>query len=231
MAGFSITFTFDSGIEKLTWGTSTPLTAEITASPATVNIGTENVYIKPIFKNGYIIDTFTGVSDAGNGLYRSNIPADRNVSFTSKLGEDSSTKSYDLATSAKWDSLSAGNHSVTIVAKANGYRDSALSTAVTVVKSSAGETWVLNESGLENHSLSKQSIAFTSNGKSYIAIECFYSGSGLFYYTTENDYDAPYFDGGPQGFIWSNQAYRTITFATAPTGDLLTWLQSNGTKQ
>lgn len=30
---------------------------------------------------------------------------------------------------------------------------------------------------------------------------------------------------------WTNEAYRTITFATAPTGDLLTWLQANGTKQ
>lgn len=96
---------------------------------------------------------------------------------------------------------------------------------------SSGDTWVLNESGLENHTLSKQSVAFTSNGKSYIAIENFSSGSGLFYYKTENDYDAPYVDGGPEGFIWTNQAYRTLVFATPPTGDLLTWLQANGTKQ
>lgn len=30
---------------------------------------------------------------------------------------------------------------------------------------------------------------------------------------------------------WHNEAYRTITFLEAPTGDLLTWLQANGTKQ
>ena len=30
---------------------------------------------------------------------------------------------------------------------------------------------------------------------------------------------------------WTNEAYRTITFENAPTGDLLTWLQANGTKQ
>ena len=30
---------------------------------------------------------------------------------------------------------------------------------------------------------------------------------------------------------WENEAYRTITFETEPTGDLLTWLQANGTKQ
>lgn len=28
---------------------------------------------------------------------------------------------------------------------------------------------------------------------------------------------------------WKNESYRTITFDTAPTGDLLTWLQANGT--
>lgn len=30
---------------------------------------------------------------------------------------------------------------------------------------------------------------------------------------------------------WENQSYRTLTFTTPPTGDLLTWLQANGTKQ
>ena len=43
-------------------------------------------------------------------------------------------KSYDLSTSAKWATLSSGNHNVQIVAKANGYRDSEKSAAVTVKK-------------------------------------------------------------------------------------------------
>ena len=43
-------------------------------------------------------------------------------------------KHYDLSTSTKWASLSAGNHQVTIVAKAQGYANSAPSAAVTVVK-------------------------------------------------------------------------------------------------
>ena len=30
---------------------------------------------------------------------------------------------------------------------------------------------------------------------------------------------------------WTNQAYRTVTFETAPTGDLLAWLEANATKQ
>lgn len=31
--------------------------------------------------------------------------------------------------------------------------------------------------------------------------------------------------------IWYNVSYRKITFTTAPTGALLTWLQANGVKQ
>lgn len=34
-----------------------------------------------------------------------------------------------------------------------------------------------------------------------------------------------------QNGAWTDQAYRTLTFAIPPTGDLLTWLQANGTKQ
>ena len=30
---------------------------------------------------------------------------------------------------------------------------------------------------------------------------------------------------------WENDAYRTITFDEEPTGDLLTWLEANGTRQ
>ena len=45
-----------------------------------------------------------------------------------------SRKSYDLSTSAKWATLSSGNHNVQIVAKASGYRDSEPSAAVSVTK-------------------------------------------------------------------------------------------------
>lgn len=49
-------------------------------------------------------------------------------------------KSYDLSTSAKWATLSSGNHNVQIVAKASGYRDSEKSAAVSVTKAAATVT-------------------------------------------------------------------------------------------
>lgn len=32
-------------------------------------------------------------------------------------------------------------------------------------------------------------------------------------------------------FLWKQETYRTITFDTPPTGDLLTWLTANATPQ
>ena len=102
---------------------------------------------------------------------------------------------------------------------------------------SSGETWVLNET-LSSPTFSKTSIGFVSNGVTYLAISSSNSGTGpnkqswLFYYYGDNITDkitAWYYENGAG--TWNDQAYRTITFATSPTGDLLTWLQANGTKQ
>lgn len=46
-------------------------------------------------------------------------------------------KSVDLTTLAGWEALSSGTHNITVVAKANGYKDSAPSAAVQVEKAPA----------------------------------------------------------------------------------------------
>ena len=98
------------------------------------------------------------------------------------------------------------------------------------------ETWLLNEQpqwiGISSRDFS---IQFTSNNQSFTLFRFNRSG--------DNQYDLQYNDvvvnGGtwnnslnsPNWTGWANSAYRTVTFETAPTGDLLTWLQANGTKQ
>ncbi len=98
----------------------------------------------------------------------------------------------------------------------------------------ASETWVLNET-LTNSVLSTKSANFKSNGQTYVGIQRYYDDEyeeGLRYYTniSTSQYELVYMNQGSGG-KFSNQAYRTITFDTAPTGDLLTWLQANGTKK
>lgn len=95
------------------------------------------------------------------------------------------------------------------------------------------ETWVLNETG--RISVVTYTAAFTSNGTSFSTIQ----GSSRIRYGSTivtnvlelalEGGDAVYEWSGPGSFV--DQAYRTLTFDTAPTGDLLTWLQANGVKQ
>lgn len=132
--------------------------------------------------------------------------------------------SYDLSTSSKWANLGEGSHHVTIVAKADTYRDSKPSIGVDIVKTAGtGETWVINENPNAS-TLPNTSINFTSNEMSFSSIR----------YVSSEDNPAIILYGNTHAWsmgVWINEAYRTLTFATPPTGDLLTWLQANGTKQ
>lgn len=87
------------------------------------------------------------------------------------------------------------------------------------------ETWVLNETitGI----LPTDSTPFVDgNGTRYFGL--WKKKTSLLYYTDENlDVTTVAYNNGS----WSSEAYKTITFDTAPTGTLLTWLQANGTKQ
>lgn len=93
-----------------------------------------------------------------------------------------------------------------------------------------GETWVLNDNISPARALEKTEINFTSNNTQYTALQ--YRRSTLGYYTADGSLidiaDADIMD---ESTSWTNTAYKTITFDTAPTGALLTWLQANGTKQ
>lgn len=93
------------------------------------------------------------------------------------------------------------------------------------------ETWVLNQSITFPSSSINTEINFTSNGTTFVYIRIVHaaSNSGIFYCTSTDllsGYVGVYDRNG-----WTNEAYRTVVFDTAPTGNLLTWLQENGTKQ
>ena len=149
------------------------------------------------------------------------------------------SKSYDLSTSSKWSALSDGEHTVQIVAKGTGYRDSAKSTSVTVTKGgSTGETWVLNETPAQSkiyyyfdssynadNPVVSFEAAFVSNNQNFVKL----TGSSVAPDPGIDETKCIAARTKTDG--WTNEAYRTITFETAPTGELLTWLQANGTKQ
>ena len=85
---------------------------------------------------------------------------------------------------------------------------------------SQGETWVIKKS-IEPGTLPDTQINFISNGISFERIR-YYSVGGRIYY------------GGTEVWLegsWNNDAFRTVTFETPPTGSLLMWLEANAVKQ
>lgn len=95
---------------------------------------------------------------------------------------------------------------------------------------SSGETWVLNDT-LAKPSWTGMPINFTSNNLSFNRLlVTMGNDDDMLVYSIDNAVGAKevYFW---ETNSWTNTAYKTVTFATAPTGDLLTWLQANGTKQ
>lgn len=98
-----------------------------------------------------------------------------------------------------------------------------------LVKQAEGETWLLNESlDLLSYNGSSWTIKFTSNNTNYSQLNIVAPSifqQELYYGATSGTcvYDSP---GG-----WTNTAYRIITFAAPPAGNLVKWLRMNGTKQ
>ena len=96
MAGISFTINFDTGIEKVEYGASQDNfpQGEANSSGQTVTQSTFDFYVRPIFKQGYELDT-TNVSQTANpGIY---VCVDEggkpvyNITFTSKQSASSPT--------------------------------------------------------------------------------------------------------------------------------------------
>lgn len=93
---------------------------------------------------------------------------------------------------------------------------------------SSGETWVLNN--FIGSLPTPTTINFTSNNKNFDTFTKKSTGPNASYlvYSYQGVATNVY---NQANNAWINEAYKTVTFSTPPTGDLLAWLQANGTKQ
>ena len=101
-------------------------------------------------------------------------------------------------------------------------------TIIVTAENESGETWVINEN-IFYFSSGNYPIKFISNGNNYTELNMI--TTSRYYQLKYNDTKVADFDSDETLTTWISQAYRTVTFETAPTGDLLTWLQANATKQ
>lgn len=93
------------------------------------------------------------------------------------------------------------------------------------------ETWVLNAT-LNSDTLNKANAVFTYTEG---VVTTFFSAIGkdnssnqLKYYHEDNSFIIAY---NYSTNTWTSDAMKTLKFEDQPSGELLTWLQSNGTKQ
>ena len=102
------------------------------------------------------------------------------------------------------------------------------------------ETWVIKDNAPvdeNSYTLNKADISFTSGGEKFVGIGIYGDGIAflsLTYYRNDNTTKQPAsfdYSLGQTQFYWNAPAYKTLVFDTPPTGDLLTWLQANATKQ
>lgn len=122
---------------------------------------------------------------------------------------------------------SIANKGVTVP---SGTKIDGMATLIDSIQTGGGgdtsETWVLNESpSITRNTHIKVQIQFVSNGQTFSRIEIDRLTTGGIDYDNVHAYVL----GGDTPWVLEN--YRKVTFATAPTGDLLTWLQSNAVKQ
>lgn len=97
-----------------------------------------------------------------------------------------------------------------------------------------GETWIINDFSSSPTAAIIDNIEFTSNSKIFTKITISRESKLVSYllYDLEKVASILYeTETKNWSTSWTNSAYRTITFTSPATGDLLTWLQANAVKQ
>lgn len=97
------------------------------------------------------------------------------------------------------------------------------------------QTWIIKDNAPvdeASRTLNQTNIPFTSDNKrgTYISISD-PSGSGaVLTYGNIGDVAGMDIGSGDTAFIWGKEAFKTLVFDAAPTGELLAWLQKNADK-
>lgn len=89
-----------------------------------------------------------------------------------------------------------------------------------------GKTWLLNKELTINETVT-YNVNFVSNQMAYNALRMESGKLKNLYYGS----DLAYAEDPVGGATWYDEPFRSVKFVTAPTGDLLAWLQANGVNQ
>ena len=93
-------------------------------------------------------------------------------------------------------------------------------------QATAGKTWLLNNKLTINETVT-YNVNFVSNYMTFNSLRLESAKLKNLYYGSE----LAYAEDPVGGATWYDNNFRTVQFVTAPTGDLLAWLQANGVNQ
>ena len=96
------------------------------------------------------------------------------------------------------------------------------------------QTWIIkNNAPVDDASLTlaTTNISFTTNNEKATSIGIVQDESIVMLIYGGISGGAQLYLGASASFEWYNEAYKTLEFDTAPTGELLAWLQKNADKQ
>ena len=92
------------------------------------------------------------------------------------------------------------------------------------------QTWVIKDTAPVDEAsltLATTNISFTTNNEKATSIGIVQDGSIVMLIYGGIDVVSQFDLGASPSFEWYNEAYKTLEFDTAPTGELLAWLQKN----
>ena len=101
------------------------------------------------------------------------------------------------------------------------------------VPPSVTETWVIKDNAPVDDAsltLATTNISFTTNNQKATSIGIIQDGLSVMLVYGGIGTVAEFVLGASTSFEWHSEAYRTLEFDTATTGELLAWLQANATK-
>lgn len=140
---YTTTAIFDSHITAVTNASGVTVTTSGSNFLGDSGLGTYTVTLE----SGYVLDTVVmsktdrfAIENIGETSFVVvensdwTISGSPTITLTSKQSGGGDKMNYDLSTSTKWANLSDGDHTVQIIAKADGYRASEPSESVTVSK-------------------------------------------------------------------------------------------------
>lgn len=149
----SLTITFDNGIQSVNFSYGSN-EHTFTTSGEQYGFSAEpgsDITLTINLKSGYSLKSSSLGNVSGNivtiPFSTVTTPTEMTCALVSEAA--SSKLSVDLTTLSGWSNLAPGNHTIKIVAKGTGYRDSEKSAGVEVTKASSGYTVTITYGGLQ----------------------------------------------------------------------------------